>query len=81
LIVETADGFPQRIPEAARGKQSLAAMWQWDCPQSVTHPDLGNEVHCAIGAPWHSAKARGGSYGATVTPNTLPLYSTNPPKT
>jgi len=73
LIVETADGFPQRIPEAARGMQSLAAMWQWDCPQSVTHPDLGNEVHCAIGAPWHSAKARGVIWGDSHAQHFAPL--------
>ncbi len=73
LVVETRDGFAQRIPETARGMQSLAAMWQWDCPQSVTYPYPGDEAHCAIGAPWHSAKTRGIIWGDSHAQHFAPL--------
>jgi len=73
FIVQTAEGFVQRIPESARGMQSLAAMWQWDCPQSVKHAYLGDEAHCAIGAPWHSAKTRGVIWGDSHAQHFAPL--------
>jgi peptidoglycan/LPS O-acetylase OafA/YrhL len=73
LIVETADGFPQRIQKTARGMQSLAAMWEWNCPQSVTHPYFGNKAVCAIGAPWHSARERGVIWGDSHAQHYAPL--------
>jgi len=63
FIVVTEDGFAQRIPETARGMRSLTPMWQWDCPQFVTHPDLGNKAHCAVGESWETATTRGVIWG------------------
>ena len=53
--------------------QSLAVMWQWDCPQSVSYPYGGDEAHCAIGAPWHSAKTRGIIWGDGHAQHFAPL--------
>ena len=78
LIVETADGFP-RIPETARGMQSLAAMWQWDCrnPSRTLMVVMRRTVPLA---PPGIAPRRAGLFGATVTPNILLPYSTSPRK-
>jgi len=42
-------------------------------PQSVSYPYGGDEAHCAIGAPWHSAKTRGIIWGDGHAQHFAPL--------
>lgn len=67
-----AGGFTNRIPKEVEAMRSLDVMWDWQCPQMVSIPELGS-TFCAFGAPWDKAKRHGMLWGDSHAEHLAPL--------
>lgn len=69
--VHAYSGIEARIPDSARGMDSLDAMWEWDCRYEPI--DQLDGTYCVFGAPWNEANSWGMVWGDSHAEHTAPL--------
>ncbi|WP_225644265.1 acyltransferase family protein [Bradyrhizobium australafricanum] len=75
MYVDSADGFPQRIPPEIEELRSLEVMWEWPCPAFKFVPQLNN-TYCTFGQPWATAKSKALLWGDSHAEHSAPLVQT-----
>jgi peptidoglycan/LPS O-acetylase OafA/YrhL len=69
--VDSADGFPQRLPAEAQAMRSLEEMWEWPCKDSAVEGIPG--LYCVFGAPWQTAKRKTMIWGDSHAQHFAPI--------
>ncbi|NGN43272.1 acyltransferase [Mesorhizobium sp. CGMCC 1.15528] len=73
LVLISTAGFLNRLPPAAMPMRSVEVMWEWNCPQNIKTPGLGNKPLCVLGAPWAKAERKGILWGDSHVLHFAPL--------
>jgi peptidoglycan/LPS O-acetylase OafA/YrhL len=72
IYVESADGFPLRIPAEGQAMRSMDVMWEWPCKEAPVDGIAG--LYCVFGADWQAAKRKTMIWGDSHAEHFAPIF-------